>query len=138
MSIVYETQLRTIDGFWNLFETTGWNNEYHLTKENLAAALRNSWFEVAAYDGNRLVGYGRVVTDGLLHAMVYELITERDYRGKGIGSEVLSRLVKECRRAGIRDIQLFCARGMRGFYEKRGFRARDCEAPGMEYAGSEG
>ena len=67
--------------------------------------------------------------------MVYDLITDRDYRGRGIGSEVLSRLVKECKRVGIRDIQLFCARGQRAFYEKRGFKARNEEGPGMDYVG---
>ncbi len=46
---------------------------------------------------------------------------------------VLAKLVEECKRAGIRDIQLFWARGKRGFYEKRGFAARGEEAPGMDY-----
>lgn len=137
MSIYFETKLKAIDGFWKLFESTGWNDEYCVSKEDLASVVRNSWFQVAAYDGDRLVGYGRVVTDNLLHAMVYDLITDSDYRGKGIGSEVLSRLVIECKRAGIRDVQLFCAKGMRGFYEKRGFVARDEVAPGMDYVGME-
>jgi hypothetical protein len=35
--------------------------------------------------------------------------------------------------ANIRDIQLFCARGQRAFYEKRGFVARPDDAPGMQY-----
>jgi len=135
MFIDYGTKLATIDGFWKLFESTGWNEEYRLSKQDLATVVRNSWFQVAAFDGDRLVAYGRIVTDGLLHAMVYDLITDRDYRGRGIGSEVLSRLVKECKRARIRDIQLFCARGQRAFYEKRGFKARNEEGPGMDYVG---
>jgi len=133
MPIQFEIKLRSIDGFWSLFESTGWNEEYRIVKEDLAKAVRNSWFEVAAYDGDHLVGYGRVVTDGVLHAMIYDLITDRDYRGAGIGSEVLERLVKECKRGGIRDVQLFCARGKREFYEKRGFHARSEDAPGMDY-----
>ncbi len=133
MSIQYQTKLRSMEGFWHLFESTGWNEEYRISEDDLALAVRNSSSQVAAYDGDRLAGYGRVVTDGILHAMVYDLITDPDYQGRGIGSEVLKRLVDECKRAGIRDIQLFCAKGRRRFYEKRGFTARREDAPGMDY-----
>ncbi len=135
MPIVYSTELRSIDGFWTLFESTGWNKEYRISKEELATVVENSRFLVAAYEGERLVGFGRVVTDGLLHAMVYDLITDPGYQGRGVGAEVLRQLVEQCRKAGIRDIQLFCANGKRRFYEKRGFVARPDEGPGMEYVG---
>jgi GNAT superfamily N-acetyltransferase len=65
--------------------------------------------------------------------MVYDMIVLPAYQGQGIGGVILDRLVEKCRAAGIRDIQLFCARGKRSFYEKRGFIARPDEAPGMQY-----
>lgn len=116
-----------------MFEATGWNKEYKVSKEDLATVVSNSRFVMAAYDGDRLVGFGRIVTDGLLRAMVYDLITDPEYQGSGVGSEVLMRLVEKCLESGIRDIQLFCARGRRRFYEKRGFIARHEERPGMDY-----
>ncbi len=82
-----------------------------------------------------LVGFGRIVSDGILHAMVYDFITHPEYQSKGVDSEVLTRLVEKCQESGIRDIQLFCAKGKRRFYEKRGFVARAEEGPGMDYAG---
>lgn len=133
MQITYKSELNTIEGYWKLFESTGWNEEYRISQEDLARVAEKSWSLVAAYDGERLVGFGRIVSDGLLHAMVYDLITDPEYQGRGIGAEVLRRLVDRCNWEGIRDIQLFCARGKRAFYEKRGFKARDEEAPGMEY-----
>jgi len=42
------------------------------------------------------VGFGRIVTDGILHAMVYDLITDPEYQGSGVGSEVLRMLVAKC------------------------------------------
>jgi ribosomal protein S18 acetylase RimI-like enzyme len=116
-----------------LFSTTGWNEEYHLTTEELMSAISKSWRTVAVYDDERLVGFGRIVSDGILHAMIYDLIVHPEYQGRGIGDEMLKRLVASCRAAGIRDIQLFCARGKREFYEKRGFRARADDAPGMDH-----
>ncbi|MBZ8143824.1 GNAT family N-acetyltransferase, partial [Rubrivivax gelatinosus] len=35
--------------------------------------------------------------------------------------------------AGITDIQLFCAEGKTGFYERHGFVARAPSRPGMQY-----
>ena len=61
------------------------------------------------------------------------LIVDPDYQNRGIGTEMLRWLVEKCREAKIPDIQLFCAKGKRPFYERHGFRARPEDAPGMEY-----
>ena len=47
---------------------------------------------------------------------------------------VLQELVEKCLELGIHDIQLFCAKGKAGFYEKHGFVVRRADAPGMEYS----
>lgn len=136
MPIRYAAEIVSMDALWILFNTTGWNKEYHITVDDLAMAVRKSSFIVAAYDGDRFIGFGRVLTDGVLHAMIYDLITDPAYQGRGVGSEVLKMLVKKCRQSGIRDVQLFCAAGKRNFYEKRGFVARNDDALGMEYGGA--
>ena len=101
--------------YWALFETTGWNREYQATPEELIQAVMNSQIAVSAYDGELLVGFGRVVTDGVLHAMIYDMIVLPSYQKRGIGRRILNSLVTRCRQASIRDIQLFCARDQREF-----------------------
>jgi len=133
MGIELRSEIPDGDQFWELFQTTGWNENYQLSPEELVQALRSSWYMLGAYDDGRLVGFGRLVSDGILHAMIYELIVLPDYQGQGIGGKMLEKLVKKCQQAGVRDIQLFCARGKREFYEKRGFIARPDNAPGMQY-----
>lgn len=134
MSIEYKTTAPSIEPYFALFETTGWNREYSVTPEDLVKALSGSQYVVAAWDEGKLVGTGRVVTDGVLHAMLYDVIVHPDFQGHGIGSTVLSMLVEWCCAAGIRDIQLFCARGRSSFYGKNGFNPRPLNAPGMSYA----
>jgi GNAT superfamily N-acetyltransferase len=138
MAIEIRPEIPASDPFWELFQTTGWNEKYQLSPENLVQALRSSWYVVSAYNEGRLVGFGRLVSDGVLHAMIYELIVLPVYQGQGIGGKILELLVEKCREAGVRDIQLFCARGKREFYEKRGFIARPDDAPGMQYVGQGG
>jgi len=129
----YRSDLPNTELVWALFQTTGWYASVPVTPEELILAVSNSWFWIAVYDAERLVGFGRIVTDEVLHAMIYDLIVHPDYQMRGIGSRILERLVDQCLRLGIRDIQLFCARGKRAYYEKRGFAARSDDAPGMQY-----
>ena len=117
MTIYFRTEMPSEEQFWDLFQTTGWNDSYHLSPSELFRAVSSNWYAVSAFDGDRLVGFGRVVSDGMLHAMIYEMIVLPEYQGMGIGAQILHMLVQKCLEGNIRDIQLFCARGKRGFYE---------------------
>lgn len=132
MQVIYNNELPRKDEYYALFETTGWNEEYQFDQEQLYAATRQCWYLVSAYDQDRLVGFGRIISDGVLHALIVELIVLPEYKGKGIGSTILKKLVERCRNNNIHDIQLFCARGQAGFYEKYGFLRRPAEQPGMQ------
>lgn len=138
MQIEYKTSAPSQKDYYALFETTGWNREYLVTPEDLSKAVAGSQFVVTAYDGVKLVGFGRVLTDGVLHAMLYDMIVHPDYQGRGIGTRILGMLVKWCNDAHIRDIQLFCARGKSAFYGKSGFNPRPEDAPGMSYMRQKG
>lgn len=133
-SITYSHDIPPKEKYWELFQTTGWNEAYHATPETLLQAVANSAFYVSAYDGDELVGFGRVLSDGYLHAMIYEMIIAPTYQHQGIGSEILTRLVEKCVQLGIADIQLFCAKGKADFYQKHGFIVRPTDAPGMQYS----
>ncbi|MBN1314630.1 MAG: GNAT family N-acetyltransferase [Anaerolineales bacterium] len=131
MSITYDNRLPDKDQFFVLFESTGWNKSYALNADQLYQALQASWYSVSAYEQEKLVGFGRVLSDGVLHALIVEMIILPSHQGRGIGNAILDMLVKQCQSAGVRDIQLFCARGKAGFYERHGFIRRPQDAPGM-------
>ena len=132
-NIRFSQEKPPIDQFWELFLTTGWNNEYRISPMELATALNNSQYTISAYAEQKLVGFGRVVTDGITHAMIYDMIVDPTYQHQGIGSQIIEGLLEICLKAHIRDIQLFCARGKTAFYESHGFVQRPLDAPGMQY-----
>lgn len=88
---------------------------------------------VSAYQDDKLIGFGRIICDGIVHALILDLIVHPDFQNQGIGGLILEKLIKKCQYHQIRDIQLFCAKGYAGFYEKHGFKKRNEDAPGMEY-----
>jgi GNAT superfamily N-acetyltransferase len=131
-NVTYCEQAPDREAYFALFETTGWNSKYKASPEDLAQALGNSWYTLSAYDKGELVGFGRVLCDGALHAMIFDLIVHPSHQRRGIGSEILKRLLSVCRDADIPDVQLFAANGMAPFYEKHGFNVRPDQGPGME------
>ncbi|MFC1936426.1 GNAT family N-acetyltransferase [Chloroflexota bacterium] len=122
------------EDFWKLFETTGWNQNYQLTIDELDAALDYSWVCISAYEDDDLVGFGRIVSDKVVHAMIFDLIVVPEFQNRGIGSHILDKLLDICQTENIRDIQLFSAKGKADFYIKRGFEARPTDAPGMQFS----
>ncbi len=130
--VEYRTGIPPADEFERLLAGTGWFSDGPPTTAQLAGALSTSWVAVGAYADGRLVGVGRAVADGVLHALIADVIVEPAWQGRGVGTGVVERIVAACTAAGIRDVQLFCATGKRPFYERLGFRARPEDAPGME------
>lgn len=129
---IYKTSIPKQKAFYELFTTTNWNEQYQLDPEELYQALKNSWYLVSAYENEKLVGFGRIICDGIVHALILDLIVHPDYQNLGIGGQVLNKLITKCQQHEIKDIQLFCAKGYTSFYEKHGFNKRPDDSPGME------
>ena len=88
MKIEYRDDLPLASAYAELFETTGWNKAYQASAEELSKALQQSWCAVSAYEGDCLVGFGRIISDGVLHALVCDLIVPPPHQCRGIGSEI--------------------------------------------------
>lgn len=123
--------------FRDLYQQTGWRD---VSLETCEAALAGTWLACTARDENgAVVGMGRLISDGVLHAFVTEMLVAESARGGGVGAQIIRMLVDAARERGVDDIQLFAARGRVAFYERNGFRRRPDDAPGMDVAdGDEG
>jgi len=130
--MTFSKQLPSAETFFELFETTGWNTKYELTNDELYLALKNSWYTISVYEKEALIGFGRIICDGMVHALILDVIVLPEKQGKGIGRVIMDKLVTKCKQNKIRDIQLFCAKGKKGFYEKLGFEIRPEDGPGMQ------
>ena len=133
--IIFQESIPDINDYWELFQTTGWNDGddgYCFTKQDLEIAIKNSWYAISIFDEKKLIGFGRVISDGVHHALIVDLIIHPNFQGKNLGSQLLERLVKRCKANDIRDVQLFAAKDKFGFYEKFGFEKRPVNAPGMQ------
>jgi GNAT superfamily N-acetyltransferase len=64
--------------------------------QKLQQAYLNSAFVVTAWDGDRLVGAGRAITDGLFNAYLPDIAVDPDSRGEGVGRKIIEMLLDKC------------------------------------------
>jgi GNAT superfamily N-acetyltransferase len=101
-----------------LYEHVGWSRAAN--EEELREVLEAGQ-AVGAWDGERLVGFVRTLSDGHLAAYVEDVMVHQDYRRSGVGDRIMSRLLREIKRSA--NVSLFCERPVARFYERNGFRA---------------
>lgn len=65
-----------------------------------------------------IVGYITAISDGVLSSYVPFLEVDKRYQGKGIGSTLLKKILKEL--DGLYMTDLVCDEEKAGFYEKAG------------------
>jgi ribosomal protein S18 acetylase RimI-like enzyme len=119
MSIVWTDELASVD--WDelsaLYRIAPLGNK---APADLALVFGNSMFRGFACDDGRLVGAGRVLADGRDCAYLCDVAVHPDYQGRGLGREIIERLLARCRTH--RKIILYSVPGKEGFYERLGFR----------------
>ena len=67
------------------------------TPQKLQQAYLNSDFVVTAWDGDRLVGAGRIITDGFFNAYLPDIAVHPGCRGEGVGKKVVELLLEKSR-----------------------------------------
>lgn len=131
MSVTYVEVVPEVEQYMNLIESTGWQGIIPKGHDKLEVAITNSWYVVSAYINHELIGFGRIISDGVVYAFICDLIIIPEHQGKGIGSHILKMLLMKCQEQDIRSVQLFSAKHKSKFYQKYGFVERENDAPGM-------
>ena len=101
----------------NLLRQTGWAN--HRSIEGVQKMLEGTPLTLGAWEGDRLVGFARVITDGIYRALIDDVVVEESKRGTGIGSELMRRVIE--RLAEVEEVFLHCGEQVVSFYERHRF-----------------
>ena len=120
MDIQYKATLNREEDLFCLYNSLGWSSFLKLDETQLAKAMNQSYYVIYAYDGDRLVGTGRVVSDGVINAYLCGLGVEQAYRSMGIGKEIVRLLVEYCKNNKL-HIQLLCEEALISYYSAMGF-----------------
>ncbi|HEX8198270.1 MAG TPA: GNAT family N-acetyltransferase [Pyrinomonadaceae bacterium] len=97
----------------------GWEKRV-ADKERFQTMMENADRTVVAFEGERVVGFARALCDGVSNGYIGTVAVAVDFRGRGIGRELVERLIGDD--TNITWV-LRAGRGSREFWEKMGFTA---------------
>lgn len=60
--------------------------------EKLKLAAENSYLVCSAYVNERIIGFGRAISDGQYQSAIYDVVVLPDYQNQGVGKSILVNL----------------------------------------------
>jgi ribosomal protein S18 acetylase RimI-like enzyme len=106
-----------------LRESVGWQV---IEPEVTPNPLSKSIYCVCAYQGENIIGMGRIVGDGTLIFYIQDVIVDSKFQGLGVGTKIMEKLMEYLKRnSNVHSgIGLMSAKGREKFYAKFGFVSR--------------
>jgi GNAT superfamily N-acetyltransferase len=114
----------------DLYRAGGWWKEEYDPGE-LRNLIRGSFLFAVAVDSKtgRAIGMGRVISDGVSDGYIQDLVVLPEYRKTGVGTQIVSTLVKICVERGISWIGLIAEPATEKFYLPFGFHPMEGHTP---------
>ena len=92
-------------------------------------ALANTIYSVSMYDNDKIIGYGRIIGDGICFLYIHDVMVEPKYQNKKIGSQIMNKLLDKVNQIKLENpfirVYLGASKGKEKFYERFGFISRE-------------
>ena len=101
----------------SLFVTINWKTRF---EEEIKNAFGLSSTTIFVYEKEKLIGFGRTISDGRYYAMLADIVVDPDYQGRGIGKQIVKQLNDQLQ--GYHFVNLSAAPGADKFYKSLGWK----------------
>lgn len=131
MRIKYVNRKPEAEEYNRLTDKVGWGIR---DEKIIQQALENTLYSLCVYDGDRLIGYGRIIGDKTIFLYIQDVMVIPEYQGKKIGTGIMTELLKQVEEykkinPNIRTY-LGASKGKEDFYKEFGFISRPNEELG--------
>jgi len=106
------------DALVMLFKQTSWAQ--NRTSSDVSLLKNNSDIVISIYDNTKLIGFGRIITDGKYRGLLDDIIVDEQYRSKGVGRHIIELLLENAQ--NVEEVFLNTGKDHQVFYEKMGFK----------------
>lgn len=90
------------------------------SQQQLATMLRGSQAAVSAWQGARLVGFGRATSDRMFRAVLWDVVVAGQHQGQGLGRRLVAELLQSPAVRNVERVYLMTTNSA-GFYRRLGF-----------------
>lgn len=91
----------------------------HVEADKHRISFEASYAVIFVFDQDKLIGLGRMISDGIRQSALYDIAVDPEYQGQKIGREIVQRLMAttpDC------NFILYASPGKEDFYKKLNFR----------------
>ena len=96
------------------------------TIKDLKKCLSNSDVVVSIWSGNKIVGFGRALSDGVYRGVLWDIVIDQDHQGKGYGKLIVTNLLSSKRIKNTKKIYLMTT-NKKLFYTQIDFKEVDSQ-----------
>ncbi len=112
-----------------LYRMEGWWSDESDNPDLVAQIVSGSHcFMIVTKDGET-VGMGRALSDGISDAYIQDVTVKKPYRGYGIGTMIIQKLLERLNADGLGWIGLIAEKNSYQFYERLGFKKMPNSVP---------
>ena len=124
--ISIKENINSIEEFNYLYDAVGWGS---YDEKVLEKALANTMYSVSVYDDDKIIGYGRIIGDGICFLYIHDVMVIPKYQNKKVGSQIMNKLLEKVNQIKIENpyvrVYLGASKGKEKFYERFGFITRE-------------
>lgn len=124
--ILIKENVNNVDEFNYLYDAVGWES---YEKEISRKSLKNTLYSVSVYEEDKIVGFGRLIGDGICFVYIHDVIVIPEYQNNKIGTQIMNKLLDKIAEIKLENpyvrVYLGASNGKEKFYERFGFITRD-------------
>ena len=124
--ILLKENINNVKEYNYLFDSIGWGSyEEEVSKKS----LNNTIYSVSVYDDEKIIGYGRLIGDGICYLYIHDVIVLPKYQNKKIGTKIMNKLLEKVNQIKVANpyvrVYLGASKHKEDFYKKFGFITRE-------------
>ena len=122
--ILIKENVNSIEEFNYLYDAVGWGSYDEKVSEK---ALANTMYSVSVYDDDKIIGYGRIIGDGICFLYIHDVMVIPKYQNKKVGSQIMNKLLEKINQIKIENpyVRVYLDASKVKFYERFGFITRE-------------
>lgn len=124
--MIVKENIDSVEEFNYLYDSVGWGA---YDKDIATKMLKNNIYSVSVYDDNTIIGYGRLIGDGISFIYIHDVMVLPKYQSRKVGSKIMNKLLEKIDEIRKENpslrVYLGASKNKEGFYKKFGFVIRE-------------
>lgn len=105
-----------------LYRQAGWWKNSSDNPELVTRIIHGSHCFMVVSIEEGIIGMGRAISDGASDAYIQDVMVDKSFQGRKIGSSIIRKLVEQLQTDGLKWIGLIAENDSQRFYENLGFK----------------